>query len=756
MGRCLARFARAGQAGYAGGMDAAPAPPPAAEDAPPGAPPRVRILPLQPGLSGLDYADPLGLAAGEVAAVPLGPRLVPGVVWEAGRLPARAIPDAKLRPVARRLEVPPVAEPLRRLVDWIADYYLAAPSAVLRMALPGAAFEAPAAPRARWRLSGLPPERLTPARARALAALGGAEGSAAELAAAAGVSEAVIRGLIAAGALEPAPAADAAFAAPDPDARAPVLEPTQAGAAAALRARVAAGGFAPVLLEGVTGAGKTEVYAEGLAQALREGGQALLLLPEIALTAPFLARLEARFGAPPLAWHSGLPGGKRAAHWRAIASGRTAIVVGARSALFLPFARLKLIVVDECHEPAFKQEDGVPYHGRDAAIMRARFEGCPVVLASATPPIEARVQAEAGRYLHLRLPARFGGAALPAMRLVDLRRHPPPRGRWLAPPLVKAIEETLGAGEQALLFLNRRGYAPLTLCRACGERIGCPDCSAWLVEHRLLGRLMCHHCGFTMPRPPACPACGAQDMLAAIGPGVERVAEEAAALFPQARLAIATSDTLAGPGRAAAFAAAMEAGDIDLVVGTQLVTKGHHFERLTLVGVVDADLGLEGGDLRASERSFAQISQAAGRAGRVKGRPGRVLIQTHQPEAPVLKALASGDAEAFYRAETDARRALGMPPFGRLAALVVSDMDAGRAEGGARALATAAPPCEALRLLGPAPAPIARVRGRWRWRLLVEARRDVALQDWLRALLAAVKLPSSTRVGVDVDPYSFL
>ncbi|MFN3288703.1 MAG: primosomal protein N', partial [Sphingomonadaceae bacterium] len=365
---------------------------------------------------------------------------------------------------------------------------------------------------------------------------------------------------------------------------------------------------------------------------------------------------EARFGAPPLAWHSGLPPGRRAATWRAIADGRPGLVIGARSALFLPFARLGLIVVDECHEPAFKQEEGVPYHGRDAAIMRARFEDCPVVLASATPPVEARVQAQAGRYLHLRLPARFGGAALPALALVDLRRHPPPRGRWLAPPLVTAIGETLAAGEQALLFLNRRGYAPLTLCRACGERIGCPDCSAWLVEHRLLGRLLCHHCGFSQPRPPACPACGAEETLAAIGPGVERVAEEAAALFPGARLAIATSDTLSGPGRAAAFARAMEEGAIDLVVGTQLVTKGHHFARLTLVGVVDADLGLEGGDLRASERSFAQISQAAGRAGRVKERPGRVLIQTHRPDAPVLQALASGDAEAFYAAEIAARR----------------------------------------------------------------------------------------------------
>ena len=737
-------------------MDAGASTPDAAAQAAGGTVPRVRILPLQPGLGGLDYADPLGLAPGAVVAVPLGPRLVPGVVWEAGRLPARAIAASRLRPVARRLEVPPMAAPLRRLIDWIADYYLAPPGAVLRLALPAAAFEAPAAPPGRWRLSGVAPARLTPARARALAALGGLAGSPAELAAAAGVSAAVIRGLIAAGALEAVPAADAAAPAPNPDARPPRLEPAQAAAADVLRSRVAAGGFAPVLLEGVTGAGKTEVYAEGLAQVLRAGGQALLLLPEIALTTPFLARLEARFGAPPLAWHSGLPAGRRAAHWRAIASGRPAIVVGARSALFLPFARLGLIVVDECHEPAFKQDDGVPYHGRDAAIMRARFEGCPVVLASATPPLEARVQAEAGRYLHLQLPARFGGAALPAMRLVDLRRHPPPRGRWLAPPLVAAIGETLAAGEQALLFLNRRGYAPLTLCRACGERIGCPDCSAWLVEHRLLGRLLCHHCGFTMPRPPACPACGAPDTLAAIGPGVERVAEEAAALFPQARLAIATSDTLSGPGRAAAFAAAMESGALDLVVGTQLVTKGHHFERLTLVGVVDADLGLVGGDLRASERSFAQIQQAAGRAGRVAGRPGRVLIQTHQPEAPVLRALASGDAGTFYAAEAAARRALGMPPFGRLAALVVSDLDAARAEAAARALAAAAPPLEGLRLLGPAPAPIARVRGRWRWRLLVEASRTVAVQDWLRALLAAVRLPASTRVSVDVDPYSFL
>jgi len=720
--------------------------------------PRVRILVLQHGLGALDYAVPDGLALspGAVVQVPLGPRQVIGVVWDDGVLAARDVPDAKLRAVTARLDVPPVAAPLRRLIDWVAAYYMAPPAAVLRMALSSPAALEPPPGRTEYRVTGQAPLRATAARVAALAAIGPGQGNVRALAARAQVSEGVVRGLIAAGALGPVtvtgdpppPLPLAGFAVP-------VLGPEQAAAAAALAGAVTAHRFAPIVLEGVTGSGKTEVYFEAVAAALRAGGQVLVLLPEIALTAPWLARFAARFGAPPVAWHSDLTALERRRAWRSVADRGAKVVVGARSALFLPFADLRAIIVDEAHEPSFKQEDGVPYHARDVAVMRAQFTGVPVVLATATPALEMRVQVERGRYAELKLPSRFGGATLPAISTIDLRHQPPPRGHWLSPPLLAALRETHARGDQALLFLNRRGYAPLTLCRTCGERLECPQCTAWLVEHRLTARLQCHHCGYSVPPPPACPACGAAGSLVACGPGVERVAEEVARLLPDLRTVQVTSDTISSPARGAALIAAVEAREVDLLIGTQLVTKGYHFPDLTLVGVVDADLGLSGGDLRAGERTFQQIAQVAGRAGR-GSRPGRVLLQTHQPEARVIQALVNYDAEGFYAAETDARRDLGLPPFGRLAGIIVSGPDESEVAATARALGRAAPRSAEVSVLGPAPAPLSMLRGRHRQRLLVQARRSTDLQTIIAGWLAAVPAPTNVRVAVDIDPYSFL
>ena len=709
----------------------------------------LRVIVVQAGLGALDYAVPdgLSLTAGQVVRVPLGPRQVAGVVWDGA---PEAAPGVRLRPVSGVLPVPPLAAPLRRLCEFVADYYVAPLGAVLRMVLPQVALLGEKQLTV-YRLSDAVPARLTPQREQALARLAGQSGTLKDLATRAGVSEAVVRGLVVAD----VQAAPELVAQPDPDFAVPVLEAAQAGVAADLVTAVQARGFQPFLLEGVTGAGKTEVYAEAIAAALRAGGQALVLLPEIALTASFLARLEARFGARPLVWHSDLGVAARRAAWAAIAGGRAPLVVGARSALFLPFPDLRVTVVDEAHEPSFKQEEGVHYHARDVAVMRARFEGAVVVLASATPAIETQVLAQRGTYRHLLLPARYGGARLPDVRTIDLRRTPPPRGRWLAPPLVQAMTETLARGEQALLFLNRRGYAPLTLCRTCGERIECPNCTAWMVEHRAGHRLACHHCGHEMATPKACPACGEADSLVACGPGVERIAEEVGRLFPDARLALVTSDTINSAARASALVKAVEARQIDVLVGTQLVTKGFHFPELTLVGVVDADLGLNGGDMRAGERTFAQVVQVAGRAGRGQ-KPGRVLIQTHQPEARLMRALVSGEAAAFYEAETATRADLGLPPFGRLAALIVSGEDEGQARGVARTLGEAAPQMKGLEVLGPAPAPLARLRGRWRFRLLVKAERRLPLSDIVRDWLAGVSVPSAVRVVVDVDPYSFI
>ena len=718
---------------------------------------RARVVTLNAALGPLDYRVPEGMPVepGSVVVAPVGPRQLLGVAWDADRLETNEVPDARLRPLSGLVDVPPIASPLRRLCEWTADYYLSPIASVLRMVLPSSAALDGPRQLTEYRPTGSLPERMTPQRQKALASLEGRQGTIRELADHAGVSDGVMRGLVNAGALEAvAVDADRPLPSPDPDSKAPELNDDQRAAAKSLVSAIGKG-FDPVLLDGVTGSGKTEVYFEAIAECLRQGQQALVLLPEIALTEPFLKRFEARFGCAPVSWHSDLRSSQRRRAWRGIASGEAKVTVGARSALFLPYPNLGLIVVDEAHEPSFKQEDGVQYHARDAAVMRAKFEEIPVILSSATPAIESRHMVEIGRYREVSLPERFAGASLPEIHAIDLTQDPPPRGRWLAPALVRELEANLERGEQSLLFLNRRGFAPLTLCRHCGHRFQCPNCTAWMVEHRLTHRLACHHCGHVMPPPKACPECGEEESLVACGPGVERIADEVAELFPEARTAIVTSDTIWSPLRAAEFVGAMEAGAIDVVIGTQLVTKGYHFPNLTLVGVVDADLGLAGGDLRAAERSFQQIQQVAGRAGR-GDKAGRVLVQTHEPDAPVIAALVSGDVPNFYATETEARREAAMPPFGRLAAIVVSAEDNSDAESVAKRIGRAAPEVEGMAVFGPAPAPLAMLRGRHRQRLLVHARRSLDVQDVIRDWLRDVEWSSKVRVSVDVDPYSFL
>ena len=720
---------------------------------------RARVLVLNSALGPLDYRVPHGMAVepGSIVIAPLGPRQLLGIVWEAERMPSDAeVGDNRLRPLLGVIDVPPIGAALRRLIEWTADYYLAPPAAVARMALASTSALEGARTITEYRATGDMPPRLTPQREQALERIGDRQGLIRELAGIADVSDAVIRGLVKAGALAGVEIdIDRPYPVPNPAYGPPALSADQQAAAAALTAGVRAHAFQPTLLDGVTGSGKTEVYFEAIAKAIRARRQTLVLLPEIALTQPFLKRFHDRFGCEPVPWHSGLRSSQRRRAWRQIACGEALVTVGARSALFLPYRDLGLIVVDEAHETSFKQEEGVHYHARDVAVMRGKFEDCPVILASATPAIETRQQVDLGRYAELRLPGRYGAAELPAIEAIDLIATPPDRGRWIAPKLVVALEETLARGEQSLLFLNRRGYAPLTLCRHCGHRFQCPNCTAWMVEHRLTRRLACHHCGHIEPTPRACPECKEEDSLVACGPGVERIADEVTALFPTARTAIVTSDTIWSPARAAEFVARMEAGDIDIIVGTQLVTKGYHFPNLTLVGVIDADLGLEGGDLRAAERTFQQIRQVSGRAGRGE-KPGRVFIQTHSPQAQVMRALVTGDADDFYAAETEARKDAGAPPFGRYAAIVVSSEDQAAAHDVARAVGRAAPTVEGMAVYGPAPAPLAMLRGRHRFRLLVHARRALDVQDVIREWLGGLDWPAKVRVTVDVDPYSFL
>jgi primosomal protein N' (replication factor Y) (superfamily II helicase) len=721
---------------------------------------RVPVLLPYPFPEPFDYAVPEGLdpVPGDAVLVPLNRRETVGVVWDAPPADgaARVLPDAKLKPIIGLLDTPPMTETMRRFVDWVAAYTLSPPGEVMAMAL---RVTAPTPLSAGW-VRADPPEdgvRMTPARNRVLAALAQAEPQAgATLVRAAQVSQAVLNGMAQAGLIRRVPLAHTTpFVRPDPEHPGPALSAAQAEAATALRGAVAARAFSVTLLDGVTGSGKTEVYHEAIAECLRQGRQALVLLPEIALSSQWLERFAARFGTAPAVWHSDLTSRTRRITWRAVAEGAAPVVVGARSALFLPFPDLGLLVVDEEHETAFKQEDGVVYNARDMAVVRARLCAAAAVLVSATPSLETMANVEAGRYRHATLPTRHGGATLPTVTAIDMRMTPPERGRFLSPPLIAAVEETLAQGEQAMLFLNRRGYAPLTLCRHCGHRMDCPNCTAWLVEHRALRRLQCHHCGHAIPIPETCPACGAAHSLTAVGPGVERITEEAAALFPEARRLVMASDTLPGPHAAAAAARAIADREVDLVIGTQIVAKGWHFPHLTLVGVVDADLGLAGGDLRAAERTVQLLHQVAGRAGRAEA-PGRVLLQTFSPEHPVMRTLVAGDLAAFMAQEAAQRRPGHWPPYGRLAAVIVSADRAEDADTLSRAIGRAAPRGDGIVVLGPAPAPLAVLRGRHRRRLLLKTRRDIPVQPILQAWLATVQVPRGARVDVDIDPVSFL
>ena len=718
---------------------------------------RAAVLLPYPFPGAFDYAVPADLdpQPGDVVLVPLNRREEVGVVWDQ---PADAtLPERKLKPIAAILDTPGLPEASRRFVDWVAAYSLAPPGSVMAMAL-RIVERRPYAPAQAWLPGPAAADgRLTEARRRVLGVVAdGRARTTPALARQAGVTAGVVRGMAEAGLLRPVAVAPAApFAWPRPDHPHPPLSPAQAAAGAALRRAVDARAFSVTLLDGVTGSGKTEVYLEAIAACIGQGRQALVLLPEIALSSQWLDRFERRFGAAPAVWHSDLTSRTRRIAWRAVAEGQAPVVVGARSALFLPFSDLGLIVVDEEHETAFKQEDGVVYHARDLAVVRARISVAPAILVSATPSLETVANAEAGRYGRITLAARHAGAALPRVEAIDLRAAPPERGRFLSPPLIEAVNDTLARGEQSMLFLNRRGYAPLTLCRHCGHRMDCPNCTAWLVEHRVRRQLQCHHCGYAVPIPPECPACGAAHSLTPVGPGVERITEEATERFPEARRLVMASDTMPGPHAAAAAARAIEAREVDLIIGTQIVAKGWHFPHLTLVGVVDADLGLAGGDLRAAERTVQLLHQVAGRAGRAEA-PGRVLLQTFSPEHPVMMALVAGDLAAFMAREAEQRRPGHWPPYGRLAALIVSADVAEQADALARDLGRSAPRGDGMTVLGPAPAPLALLRGRHRRRLLLKTRRDIAVQPILRDWLARVPVPRGARVDVDVDPVSFL
>lgn len=661
---------------------------------------RISVLPATAVDKAYTYGLPVGMeppAPGTYVEVPLGPRKILGCVWDDA---PDDVPEAKIKDILQIFShVPPLAQAQRKFIERVADYTVNTRGEVLKMVLSS-------------------PKALTGKR--------------------------VVKKI-------PAPCAN-----PDPGRPGPSLTGHQKDAADALCEAVKTGEYNCTLLDGVTGAGKTEVYFEGVAEALREGKQVLILLPEIALSNAFLGRFSERFGCLPGLWHSNLTEAQRKATWKAVASGETKVIIGARSALFLPYAHLGLIVVDEEHDGAFKQEDSVRYHARDMAVLRGAMAKHAVVLVSATPSLETLHNVRARKYDEVHLPDRFGGARLPDVSLIDMKKNPPERGTFIAPILRTAIAETMAAGEQCLLFLNRRGYAPLTLCRSCGHRIECPSCSAWMVEHRASRRLTCHHCGTSERMPDACPKCHAKDSLVPIGPGVERIAEEVKDAFPQARTLVLASDMTGNDG--AALYQALEAirsHNVDVIIGTQIIAKGHHFPKLTLVGVIDADLGLTGGDLRASERTWQLLHQVAGRAGR-ESAPGKVLLQTWMPENRVMQSLTVHDRDAFVAVELEERAQAHMPPFSRLAAIIVSGTNPSKVEATARGLAQMAPSAPGLAILGPAQAAIYKLRNMYRWRLMLCADKAFPMQDYIRDWLSKAKPPSTIRISVDVDPYSFL
>ncbi|MDJ1006918.1 MAG: primosomal protein N' [Paracoccaceae bacterium] len=718
----------------------------------------VAVLTTQPLGKPLDYKAPSGgCLTGAFVEVPLGPRKVTGVIWGPGE---GGYDPAKVRPILRVLDVPAMLGEMREFVTRAADYTLTPLPAMLRLAMRSPGLGDPPSMRKVYRLGSGAPARMTDARCRVLDCLremGGLAFTLGELAEAAGVTPSVVKGLVKSGAVaEEDTPRDLPYPPLVPSASAYDLTPEQRAAAEALRKGVESGAYATTLLRGVTGSGKTEVYLEAVAACLRAGRQALVLLPEIALTAEFLTRVEARFGARPAEWHSGITMTERRRCWRMVGEGGASLVVGARSALFLPFRDLGLIVVDEEHDTSYKQEDGVLYNARDMAVLRASIAGAQVVLASATPSLESWANADAGKYDRIELTTRFGAAELPDMRAIDMRAEDLPGSRWISPTLAAAVQTRLEAGEQALLFLNRRGYAPVTVCRACGHQIGCDHCDARMVEHRFLKRLVCHQCGETKPMPRACPNCGVEDKLAPVGPGVERLAEETTALFPEARVEVLSSDLFGSARALKAKIEAIAAGAADIVIGTQIVAKGHNFPALTLVGVIDADLGLQGSDLRAAERTFQLMRQVAGRAGRA-WRPGAALLQTFQPEHSVIRAILGGDEEAFWRAEATERKAAGVPPYGRLAGIVLSSPDVQEVFDFATGLARADAPLRriAAQVYGPAPAPIARIRGRHRVRLLVKAAKTAPIQPAIAAWIGQFKPPTNLRLAVDIDPQSF-
>ena len=717
------------------------------------------LLPL-PFSEAFDYYADESIRAGVLVRVPFGHKMVVGVVWETDK--KSALDSKKIKKIVEVLPYPPLKNEMRRFIDFVASYNMAFRGLVLKMALSVKQVFDDLKILKFYELSGKTLSEAglknSDARWRVMDFLKVAPFNRQEIAAGAGVSPSVVKAMIDAGVLkEVLVESKKEYLQPMCGFCKVKLTEEQQEAADVLCRKIECG-FSVTLLNGVTGSGKTEVYFEAVEKAFAAGKQVLIMVPEIGLTAQWLGRFEKRFGVRPAEWHSALGIRERIDVWKAAVRGEAKIIIGARSALFLPYLNLGLIVVDESHDASFKQEDAVNYQGRDMAVARAKYEKIPIILSTATPDLETICNVDDGKYDQVCLESRFAGAQLPEIKIIDLKKNKPIKGTWgvswLSPILCEKLKANYEQGGQSVLFLNRRGYAPLVICRDCGHRIQCPNCTTWLTEHKNAGRLVCHYCGYMVDIPKECPSCHSEDGLTACGPGVERIAEEVRYRFPLAKTSILSSDVVSNFKDVQKIIKEMEDRKVDILIGTQILAKGHHFPELTLVGIVDADLGLMGSDLRAAERTYQLLSQVSGRAGR-GARKGEVYLQTLYPENAVLNALIKGNAEGFYSLEKQSRRILKMPPFGKLAAIIVSGTRREETERTAILLGQCAFNDGKISTLGPAPAPLFVLRGKYRYRLLLKTDKNIKIQDVITNWLKKVKVPAAVRIEVDIDPYSF-
>ena len=708
-----------------------------------------------------DYQADDGLKIGQLVLVPFGKEEVIGVVWKLGK--SADIDIKKIKKVIEVIKLPLLTAEMRSFIEKTAEFNMATRGMVLKMVLGQKENQLP---RQKLTLYGLSLKntegiRLTAKRKAVMDFL--ADGKETEkdiIIGATGASDSILSALLKSGILYKKEVLfNEDTAEQEVNLTKQVNLTDEQEEAADILVRKIGNGFSATLLDGITGSGKTEVYFEAVAEALKHGKQVLVLVPEISLTSQWLKRFELRFGVEPYIWHSEVGVKDKAKIWKAVTLNRAKVVVGARSALFLPFADLGCIVVDESHDHSFKQESLVVYQGRDMAVLRAHLEKIAIILSTATPDLETIVNVEEGKYDCVKLRKRYAKAVLPEIKIIDMKKDKPQKGPWgvsfIAPTLADEIKHNLERGEQSMLFLNRRGYAPLMICRDCGHRIQCPNCTAWLAEHRLTGELICHHCGYKTHTPKRCPQCHSEEGLTACGPGVERIAEEVKNRFPEARTAILSSDITTNYAQISDVIGQISRKETDIIIGTQILAKGHNFPDLTLVGVIDADLGLLGTDLRASEQTFQLLEQVSGRAGRGT-KKGTVYLQTLYPDNLVLQAVIEHNREKFIEIEKNSRRLLKMPPYGKLAALIVSSTNPQAAEAAAYYLGKTAPNMQFIETLGPAPAPMSLLRGRYRYRLLLKTAKNINIQEIIKKWLSMVKIKSNVRVDIDINPYSFM